>query len=523
MEISSDAMMGMAMAAMQARADAQAGEAQRASWERTFCRPPSACTRDRDSDAGAEVRRWMENWREETDLHHSAALKVQLAWRCFLAKRRVNWFSMIRRSRWRQGLLAEDKREEELEQRIRDLRWRRARSAEERLDDAANVVQRFGRLVAAQRARQRKEGEGVSGYLLKRRQYAATRIQAVHRGNLGRQRVMAIKDPSVVTWQRRLQVSRSAAAIQRIWRGFFCRKRAVRRAAAAVSIQGCFRCSWARGQLSERRQGFRARMRGEREDYAARIVTKAVRYFIRQVVPRRLGAACRLQRAWRSGLARAERKARAEQVVIAKRDAVRHEALSMLQCAFRSAVSRRRRSKAAAEAAAAIQARVEAEEHYGAEAVQESLRASDRVRGSAATSIQCAWKQGQARQLLLRRRDLAVNGLVQVKEDEAALVVQLCMRTHQASLRMKSERSSVRRDRQACIRDEACVRIQCLLRRRQACRSLGDRVVSTRQMWRSDIVEKEAALAIQSWARQRIAVGERNRREDKVALALVLA
>lgn len=179
-----------------------------------------------------------------THRHDDAAVRIQCAFRRYIARGCTDWRRAARRRIFEETLRAEEVARQQWEVAVRISSTQSGNTEE--AERTLRALQHFSnRVIAAaevRRARRRlAEAERAAVEA-----YAATAIQSVFRGFWGRKRAMYIRHPDL--WEAKLlrDYTVSAVVVQRIWRGHATRKIVASRVRAAAVIQRAYRSHTAR-------------------------------------------------------------------------------------------------------------------------------------------------------------------------------------------------------------------------------------------------------------------------------------
>jgi len=255
-----------------------------------------------------ESKQWIQNWKYETHRHHEMVLRLQLAWRCWLARRRVEC-----RRRARILINARMLREDE----ARRLKYEeeQRRKEEERLnapvDRMALAIQGIICFQAQLRGWLARElYQEKRRAVLKQRQdaeqhHCAIRIQALARGYLIRNRIYITQHPEIIEKNRIKRHTRYASLLQAMVRTFNVRCHMRVQRTAVCKMQKVVR-GWLGREYVRRHRRWLIRYRDfERCDFAARVISRNGLAYARRVAAQRRmaeqkAAALKLQKWYRS-------------------------------------------------------------------------------------------------------------------------------------------------------------------------------------------------------------------------------
>ncbi|ORC87706.1 uncharacterized protein TM35_000201150 [Trypanosoma theileri] len=230
-----------------------------------------------DYSKSDELHEWVEyEWKNNTDRHEEAALRIQCAYRCHLAKVAAS----LRRYR-RQLRFLESLREEEHAKRS----WNTAlRVVTEELHNVNSnfdttwrsvnfVFSKFYATALKRRAQKKEEEERMREV----QEYAALTIQRVYRGHCDRQEAKAVRYPGLILSRRQRRRQAAAIILQAAWRGHRARVLLHKQLKAVLVIQRLVRSSSARKQLRELRAEKYEDVEYSTQQFAARTIMRVLR------------------------------------------------------------------------------------------------------------------------------------------------------------------------------------------------------------------------------------------------------
>ncbi|AAZ11381.1 IQ calmodulin-binding motif containing protein, putative [Trypanosoma equiperdum] len=189
------------------------------------------------SASNNELHEWIEGkWHNSTHRHEEAALKIQCAYRCFCAKEEVARRRYARRMVFA-GVLSREKEAE--------AKWENAlRMRVSSYDTGGNTMNRLNpsikllkeKLLAVV-VRRRNAKAQEERYRREIEEYAATSIQRVYRGYLGRFWVKLMRNGDPVEQLRLIRIGRVVVCLQARWRGCLARAAIERQRAAVLVLQ----------------------------------------------------------------------------------------------------------------------------------------------------------------------------------------------------------------------------------------------------------------------------------------------
>eukprot|EP01012_Entosiphon_sulcatum_P005111 TRINITY_DN12188_c0_g1_i1.p1 TRINITY_DN12188_c0_g1~~TRINITY_DN12188_c0_g1_i1.p1 ORF type:complete len:1162 (-),score=143.52 TRINITY_DN12188_c0_g1_i1:3-3488(-) len=354
--------------------------------------------------------RWVDNWKENTDRHHNAALTIQCAIRRRFARTAANIRRVARVKANYRMLALDEEREIEYQRMLYEREHRRSAMLAFRIPPsqemvaAATKIQSATRMWLARRSYADELFYHKLQFKYKEEQFAATRIQTIMRGYLARLNVYQMQHPEAKEERLKRRKTRAAIKIQRIFRGYRQRCALERYQHAACVLQRTVRRFLARQTVLRKRMRQEKRSARTRKDHAARILQRSVRRFVLYVVPTRQKihfwhiAARHIQRIWRGKLAR-DRVQRLKMI----RDGLWTDELE---------TAHQLRLRKIAQKYEVLP--LTNSEHHAAVTIQCTYRGHT-VRkhlvfrspeDRAATVIQCCWRQHAARMELARRRGI---------------------------------------------------------------------------------------------------------------------
>eukprot|EP00755_Sulcionema_specki_P014714 Sspe_Gene.57434::Locus_31522_Transcript_1_1_Confidence_1.000_Length_2901::g.57434::m.57434 len=426
-------------------------------------------------NGGDEARRWLGVWKEETHHHHALAHKIQLAWRCYTARRVLRRLRRARRVCLHQLLQAEHLREEEYTRRLEDLRRSQRYGAVE-VQHAVQVLQRFSKVCIARTARERKRRVREKLSMGRTRQHAAQRIQAAFRGMVSRRAVYRMKHPGVQPWWENRSLSHAARHIQRVFRGWCTRRMQAKRKAMGCVIQRNVRLFLARRALQHAQHRTAEEARAAGRQYAARVVQRFARRHVVGRTPRTLSAerneqpfafvewkddnVVPIQRAWRCCRARRELQRRQEALaayfIAAGTETPADRPRSPLLHAAR--FCRLLAWPPLGERVRVVGLHPPHDRLNGKVGVQwRNLKAvpPELTPDAAATKIQCAWRRRTARKEMHRRRSTVLLEY-EATEHHAAAVIQAAFRIPPAKRELAKRREAAKSRDERELEEMAC-------------------------------------------------------------------
>eukprot|EP01063_Lacrimia_lanifica_P012803 TRINITY_DN19508_c0_g1_i1.p1 TRINITY_DN19508_c0_g1~~TRINITY_DN19508_c0_g1_i1.p1 ORF type:complete len:1934 (+),score=496.34 TRINITY_DN19508_c0_g1_i1:54-5804(+) len=404
------------------------------------------------------------------ELQLASALRVQQAFRNYVARRQLGW---LRRT--------------DLERKIAYL--------EHAMDDhAARVLQAFARVVHAVRDMRRRRAEvaefavllawkqqqdtqrAVEAESMKILDRASVQVQRVWRGYILRKRAWERKVQALLDWEN--AHAPHVTTISRMWRGFACRRRTSvdmavfrERRWAAKAIQRAWRvyvaCVALTARAAAATEAHTARAARERVHDAAaqvqafaaarvwKVYTQNVRMNQAVQAQRRREAVLVIGRAWRCAVARRAYQRRKLSHADAQRELVHQHMATCIQRGFRTYVQRRR--EAAAHAALHAHA-VIIQAHARARSAAARTACLGLARAGAVLNVCAAAKACE--QLVRRRRAARARGAAVVIQEfargvlsvrlvargRAARMVQVFARTKLSTARFDRYHAAVRQD-----------------------------------------------------------------------------
>ncbi|KAH9599267.1 IQ motif [Trypanosoma melophagium] len=230
-----------------------------------------------DYSRGDELHEWVEyEWRNNTDRHETAALRIQCAYRCHLAKVAAALKRYKRKLQFLESLREEEKSKNSWNTALRvvtdelhnvnsnfDSTWR-----------SVNFV--FSKLYAtAVRRRAEKKAEEERMHAVQ--EYAALTIQRVYRGHCGRQEAKAVRYPGLLLSRRQRRRQAAAIILQAAWRGHRDRVLLHKQLKAVLVIQRLVRSASARCKLRELRAAKYEEDEYSTKQFAARTIMRVLR------------------------------------------------------------------------------------------------------------------------------------------------------------------------------------------------------------------------------------------------------
>jgi len=219
------------------------GKGPRRNVSHVACEPSRCIVSDYLDDD--DVHDWLHGrWPHHTHRHEGAALRIQCAYRSYLARNAMHRLRYARRQAFVTSLATETEA-----QRLWETSMHAQASASQSvagIDTRVRAINFFvgkvNAVVAKRRARKLLAAQQESEV----RSYAAVAIQRVYRGYRGRTYVKELLDPEIAEARVAAIVARSAAMIQSLWRGYRTRVELSRRRHAAGVIQRSYRSAYAR-------------------------------------------------------------------------------------------------------------------------------------------------------------------------------------------------------------------------------------------------------------------------------------
>eukprot|EP00759_Apiculatamorpha_spiralis_P047880 PhF_6_TR43366/c0_g1_i1/m.66471 len=433
-------------------------------------------------EGNEEGTHWVKDWQRRGYKQELAVLKMQQAWRGFIARRIANYRRAMRQNMYHRLLQDEHKRE---------VRWNDLNTLfvlgklqeippMHILEAVRNCAERWKDFVQHKRMLKQLRWEKDRQYQVELAQYAAKRIQALHRGNVARYRVYHLRHPEIKEAEHHRFLNKKASRIQSLIKGCKVRQMLRKKQAAAVVIQKYIRRMLASNAIANAREESQIRQLIQTREYAATLIQRLVRkkitqtpkkslnrfklarllqpigraYKIRKVlvwdIEERCEAARVLQRASHMLQAKKikEKKAAYIQAHLEDQDAAEGMALS-IQLAWKRHVARK------------ILAELQSESTY----LQQSAAVFVLQN---ALKIPLAKKELKRRQLvlLLQRVGRAWKARMQIKQsrimgrDEAATKITRFMRQASAKGKTNNKRSASQNSQMWVIVEEACEVIQ---------------------------------------------------------------
>ena len=378
------------------------------------------------ADYVLQVHRWVEEeWHDQTHRHEVAACKIQCAWRCVLAKKKLH-DARLRRQRVTKAVLQSEE--------SAMLAWVVASSEQEQMSQSAvdsrfRALEFYKRQMKAKINLRRKAMRRAEDARSEVENYAATRIQAVWRGGYQRQLVREMLDPTIVANRDREIRRLAATAIQRIVRGTMARTRIATMKAATSIIQRAYREFRAGLQLSKLRRSHRQKELDGMRDFAARIIQRALLANLNKKYAKFAAFSVEIALVQRVCRSYCDRKRTLGKLVYEAKAAK----AVVIQAAYRRCIAREevRRRRAEAEAAKLSDAR-----HLAALLVTKVFRIAGaknkvrklRRRRTAAIDIQRTWRGHRGRLQAKQQAERRNNSATGHRDGDAAVMIQAAYR-----------------------------------------------------------------------------------------------